>query len=62
MDNVHIFEGNKSSLKDLRIVQKPEIVKRIKQNIKLSDFDYDLEQDGDFGKHLETNPNTKTPP
>ena len=62
MDNIHIFEGDKSSLEDLGIVQKPEILERIKQNIKLSDLEYDSDEDEDFGKHLETNPNTKTTP
>jgi hypothetical protein len=33
LENIHIFEGDKSSLEDLGIVQKLGIMKRIKQNI-----------------------------
>ena len=43
VDNVFfVFEGDKFSLEDLGIVQKPETMKRIMQNIKLADLEYDL--------------------
>ena len=45
VDNAHSFDGDQSSLEDLGIVQKPETMKRIKQNIKLADFEYDLDED-----------------
>ena len=45
MNNVHISEGDKSSLEDLGIVQKPETMKRIKQTNKLADLEYDLDED-----------------
>ena len=45
VNNVHISEGDKSSLEDLGIVQKPETMKRIKQNIKLAVLEYDLDED-----------------
>ena len=32
-------------------------MERIKQNITISDLEYDSEQDEDFGKHLETKKN-----
>ena len=48
VDNVHIFVGDKSSLEDLGIVQKPETMKRKKQNIKLADLEYDLDEDEYF--------------
>ena len=55
VDSVHVFEGDESSLEDLRIVQKPEIMSRIKQNIKIADLEYDSDEDEDFEKQLEKN-------
>ena len=55
VDSVHVFEGDESRLEDLGIVQKPEIMSRIKQNIRIADLEYDSDEDEDFEKQLEKN-------
>ena len=63
VENIHIFEEDESTIENLGIIHKPEIMPRIKQHIKLSDLEYDSDADEDFEDQLNANPvAVKTPP
>ena len=65
VENVHIFEGDESTIENLGIIQKPKMMPRIKQKIKLSDLEYDSDADEDFEDQLKANPvafKTPSPP
>ena len=49
---MHIFEEDDLTLEDLGIVQKPEKMPRIKQNINIEDLEDDSDGDKDFEKQM----------
>ena len=62
-ENVHVFEEYETTLEDLGIPQKPEILPRIKQNINIEDLDDDSDCDADFENPIEKNTfSFQTPP
>ena len=53
---MHISKEDNLTLEDLGIVQQPEIIPNIKQNINIADLEDDSDGDKYFEKQLESNP------